>query len=164
MPSILIMFELLNGENFRIDFTIMQNGWGDMDDGIIMCSPKQLGTQKSINDLVKLLEDEVCCDSEFGHGKIFKEDVSGFTSEDVKNNAMEFLEKVKSIPSIDDIKEITVVLSYDTEDMCDEDVEYIEQSTTYKYNRVNNKYTYKIDGELYKTDTYFLDYKEAEQI
>ena len=67
VPSILIIFELLNGERIRTEFTIMQNGWGDMDDGIILCSPKEMGMQKSVADLVKLLEDSVCCDSEFGH-------------------------------------------------------------------------------------------------
>jgi len=124
----------------------MQNGCTDMDDGIILCSPKKMGMQKSIADLVKLLEDSVCCDSEFGYGKIFKEDVSNFTSENVKKQAMEFLEKVKSIPSINDIKEITVELTYDLDDVCDEDGEYIVQSTRYTYNRVTNKYTYTING------------------
>ena len=164
VPSILIIFELLNGERIRTEFTIMQNGWGDMDDGIILCSPKEMGMQKSGADLVNLLEDSVCCDSEFGHGKIFKEDVSDFTSEDVKKHAMEFLEKVKNIPSMDDIKEITVNLSYDLDDMCDEDGEYIDQSTKYTYNRVTNKYTYTINGSFYNTDTYFNDYNEAERI
>lgn len=164
MPSILIIFKLLNNEKISLNLIIMQNGWGDMDDGIILCSPKEMGIQKSVSDLVKLLEDSVCCDSEYGHGKIFKEDVTNFTSEDVKKHAMEFIEKVKNIPSMDDIKEITVDLSYDLDDMCDEDVEYIEQSTKYTYNRVTNKYTYTINGSFYNNDTYFNDYKEAERI
>ena len=164
MKRVLIVFELLNGEKISIVFTIMQNGWGDMDDGIILCSPKEMGMQKSVADLVKLLEDSVRCDSEYGHGKIFKEDVSGFTSEDVKKRAMEFLEKVKNIPSMDDIKEITVDVSYDFDDMRDEDGHFIDQSTKYTYNRVTNKYTYTINGSFYNTDTYFTDYKEAERI
>ena len=50
MPSFAILFELLNGEKISIQFSIMQDGWGDMDDGIILCSPREMGTQKTIND------------------------------------------------------------------------------------------------------------------
>ena len=158
MPSFAILFELINGEKISIQFSIMQDGWGDMDDGIILCSPREMGTQKTINDLVNLLEQNVMCDSEYGHGKIFIEDVSMFTSEEVKNNALEFISKIKNIPSMDDIEKITVDLSYDISYETDE---YIEQSTTYVYNRLTNEYTYKIIGDFYNDDTYFTDYRKA---
>lgn len=48
--------------------------------------------------------------------------------------------------------------------MCDEDGEYIDQSTKYTYNMITNKYTCTINGSFYNTDTYFNDYKEAERI
>jgi hypothetical protein len=59
---------------------------------------------------------------------------------------------------MDDIKKITVDLSYDTSYETDE---YIEQSTTYVYNRLTNEYTYKINGDFYSDDTYFTDYRKA---
>ena len=65
---------------------------------------------------------------------------------------------------MDDIKEIIVNLSYDLDDMCDEDGEYIDQSTKYTYNIITNKYTCTINGSFYNTDTYFNNYKEAERI
>lgn len=162
MPSITIIIELLNGEKITMYFTILPDGWGDYDDGMILCSPKEMGMQKSIDDLVRVLEDGVILDSEYGHGKIFKEDVSEYVSEDFIASAKEFLEKVKSIPSMDDIKEIGVTLSYNVDDM-DSD-EYIEQTTTYVYNRVNKAYTYNINGDFYDDDTYFSDYKDAVRV
>lgn len=163
MPGILIVFELLNGEKIHTQFSILSNGWGDLDDGIILCSPKKMGKQKSISDLVILLENSVCCDSEYGYGKIFKEDVSNYTSEAVKEEAMSFLEKIKNISSMDDIKEISVILTYDCDEMY-EDEEFVVQTTTYKYNRITNKYTYEINGNYYDNDTYFTDYNEAVRI
>ena len=162
MPSITIIIELLNGEKITMYFTILPDGWGDYDDGMILCSPKEMGMQKSIDDLVRVLEDGVILDSEYGHGKIFKEDVSEYVSEDFIASAKEFLEKVKSIPSMDDIKEIGVTLSYNVDDM-DSD-EYIEQTTTYVYNRVTKAYTYNINGDFYDNDTYFLDYNDAVRV
>lgn len=162
MPSITIIIELLNGEKITMYFTILPDGWGDYDDGMILCSPKEMGMQKSIDDLVRVLEDGVILDSEYGHGKIFKEDVSEYVSEDFIASAKEFLEKVKSIPSMDDIKEIGVTLSYNVDDM-DSD-EYIEQTTTYVYNRVTKSYTYNIVGDFYDDDTYFSDYKDAVRV
>ena len=52
MPSITIEIELLNGEKIRMYFTILPDGWGDYDDGMILCSPKEMGMQKSIDDLL----------------------------------------------------------------------------------------------------------------
>lgn len=163
LPSITIIIELLNGEKITMYFTILPDGWGDFDDGIILCSPKEMGMQKSIDDLVSVLEEGVRLDSEYGYGKIFKEDVSEYVSEDFITSTKEFLEKVKNIPSMDDIKEISVTLSYNVDDMGDSD-EYIEQTTTYVYDRVTKAYTYNISGDFYDNDTYFLDYKDAVKV
>ena len=63
---------------------------------------------------------------------------------------------------MDDIKEIGVTLSYNVDDM-DSD-EYLEQTTTYVYNRVTKSYTYNIVGDFYDDDTYFSDYKDAVRV
>ena len=48
-------------------------------------------------------------------------------------------------------------------DYLDEE-EFVEQTTTYTYNRVTDKYTYVINGDIYDSDTYFTDYKDAIRI
>ena len=167
--TLLIRFNLVNGESVSFN---AQGGTGETgridyfnDDAIVTVSPKQLGNAKSIDELIKLLEDGV--HDGYGGAKIFDksrprrsdafcdggyeyedEDEDEDEENEIDNckmfDAYDFvLELREKVKSMDDIE--TIVISGDEEN-------YVNYNRFYEYNLKTKKYDGVEEGCAFEKD------------
>ncbi len=138
--TLMINFELKNGEEVRF---IAHGGGAEAgtidyfdEEVLVTVSPKELGTAKTIDEMIRLLTDGVRDDDWEKRPKIFVPEN--------KNHAFYFIKEIKKkISSIDDIQRITI--------RGDEE-NYEDYLRSYTYDRTTGKYSGIEYGDVFEKD------------
>ncbi len=164
--TLVIQFDLKNGDSVCFEATGGTPEDGRVDyfdsDAIVKVSPKQLGSAKSVDNLIKLLEkgvvdavwddetDEIIEEPIFDKSRLEKNndwiesDEEGEYDEDNAFDAYDFIVEIREkIKSMNDITKITI--SGDEEN-------YESYCRTYTYDRITGKYTGIVEGEEFEKD------------
>ena len=142
--TLVIDFQLVDGKN--ITFSAVggtgETGRVDYFDGdiIVNVSPKKLAMAKSVEELIKLLNEGVIDNSDFDEKKVFdKSNPQQSDTDGELYDAYDFIKEIRSeIKSMDDIESVTISGNEEN---------YYSYNRKYTYNRKTKKYYGEQEGE-----------------
>ena len=149
-----IGFWLANGKVIRFEAQGGTAETGRVDyfdsEALVTVSPKQLGTSKNVEELIRLLTDgvldETCNDDgDYEPKKIFKKSEPHTSKwKSGTYDAYDFIKQIREeIKSIDDIESVFITGNEDN---------YVNYNRSYYYNRITGEYSYSIEGTEFEKD------------